>query len=145
VIVQDENALRFVEVDKVYSDKREVFFAFRAEATDEEVAVLLRAFAEKGMNVPTQIEGGSIEVAVRCEPPADVSGAECVLQALLESLGSTASSSFRIHFEARPDVEASRGRFEAILNDPNASDFRKEVATRALAALDRRLEEKKRT
>ena len=141
--MQDESALHSVEIEKVYSGKREVLFEFRAAASDEEVSDLRRALQEKEIDGSLQMADGSVEVAARCEPPTDISVASRVLQLLLESLGSTAANSFHIYFDARPDAEASRERLERVLNDPDASSFRREVATRALEALDEKLEEKR--
>jgi hypothetical protein len=46
-------------------------------------------------------------------------------------------------FDAKSDREAARARFEEILQDPDASAFRKDVARAALKDLDERLDRKR--
>ena len=137
MIVQDESALHSVEVKKAYSDKQEIVFEFRAAVSDEEPSNLERSLQEEELEASLQVADGSIDVCIRCKQPTDASGGCRALQLLLEWLGSAAATSYHIYFDARPDAEASRERFERILDDPGASGLRKEVAARALETLDR--------
>ena len=144
LIVQDESALHSVVVEKLYSDKQEVVFELKAAVSDEGLSSLQRSLREEGVEASFQASDGSIHFGIRCKLPTDASDGCRALQLVLEWLGSTAASSYHIYFDARPDAEASRERFQRIIDDPAASGLRKQVAVRALETLDKRLEKKER-
>jgi hypothetical protein len=65
------------------------------------------------------------------------------LRILLEWSGSCTQSTYHVYFDARPDPEALRARYQDALNDSNSSPFYRRVAVTGLKRLNERLEKRR--
>lgn len=149
MFIEDEGTRTVITVEKVFSDDSVTVVLVRARAPERLVSDLHDKLQLQDLAYPVRAfeEGRETWVGteIECSHNQWLYDVRQAVIVFLEWLGSDASSaSYHVHFDARPGRHALRKRYERILADPNASNFRREVAARALERLRQRQERRRR-
>lgn len=144
LIVQDESSGEVVIVEKTAMLPNEMTFSLRSrpsqpepESRIVELESRIRVTGE-GRRASAEAEAGWVQVAVQSSRATALGDVNRALYLLLEWLGSSPVARFHLYFDARPDPEALRHRYEADLVDPSVSETRRRVAELGLRALIKR-------